>query len=177
MSIIDKVVAAVTPPESSKDRADARSKAQAAAAPGDWLSMVLEHHVQLEGAFAAAKAAPDTASRLSAQKKLGILLMGHAIAEEAVVYPAMADADEKGPAEMGYNEQVMVKIEMAELEKLDPMGREYADKLEHIRGAVAHHMYEEEGTRFLELKENVPAADQDMITKRYSEEFGRYVGK
>ena len=176
MSIIDKVVAAVTPAESAEERASARARARAASTPGDWLSMVLEHHVQLEKAFADAKAAPDSASRLDAQKKLGVLLTGHAIAEESVVYPAMVEADEKGPAETGYNEQVMVKIQMAELEKLDPMSEAYSDKLEHIRGAVAHHMYEEEGTRFLELKGAVSASEGDIITRRYSEEFERYVG-
>ena len=44
MSIIDKVVAAVTPPESEEARAKARAKAEAAARPGDWLSQILDHH-------------------------------------------------------------------------------------------------------------------------------------
>jgi hypothetical protein len=77
---------------------------------------------------------------------------------------------------MGYTEQAMVKMQMAALEKLDPMSQDFDDKLEHIRGAVAHHMYEEEGTWFVDLKEQVPAADQDMITQRYTEEWQRYVG-
>jgi hypothetical protein len=34
-------------------------------------------------------------------------------------------------------------------------------------------MFEEEGTWFLELKEKAP--DQDFLTKRYAEEYGRYV--
>lgn len=42
MSVIDKIVAAVTPPESEEARADARLKANAAARPGDWLSQVLQ---------------------------------------------------------------------------------------------------------------------------------------
>lgn len=45
---------------------------------------------------------------------------------------------------MGYNEQVMVKTQMAILEKLDPMSQDFDDKLEHIRDAVTH--YQEEGT-------------------------------
>ena len=57
MSILDKVIAAVTPPESEDARREAREKAQAAASPGDWLSMVLEHHKHIETAFAAVKAA------------------------------------------------------------------------------------------------------------------------
>ena len=64
---------------------------------------------------------------------------------------------------------------MGELEYLDPMGQDYLDKLEHIRGAVAHHMYEEESDRFLDLKQ-IPGADQKRLTQRFREEFERYVG-
>jgi hypothetical protein len=56
------------------------------------------------------------------------------------------------------------------------MTQDYLDKLEHIRGAVAHHVYEEEGKWFLEIKEKVPAADQVKLAARYQEEFNRYVG-
>ena len=43
------------------------------------------------------------------------------------------------------------------------MSQDYLDKLEHIRGAVAHHVYEEEGTWFLELKEKASPGDQNQI--------------
>ena len=65
---------------------------------------------------------------------------------------------------------------MGLLEDLEPMSQEYLDKLEHIRGAVAHHVYEEEGTWFVELKEKLSPADQTKITFRYQEEFSRYTG-
>lgn len=176
MSILDKAVAAVTPPESPEKRDEARAKANAAAQSGDWLSMVLDHHLQLEDAFAAVESASDAASRTTALKKLGVLLTGHAIAEEAVLYPGLAQAGEKGHANTGYTEQVAVKMQMAALETLAPMSQDFLDKLEHIRGAVAHHMYEEEGTWFLELKEKAPADVQAKLTQRYQEEFERYVG-
>jgi len=177
MSIFDKVVAAVTPPESEQARAEARAKAHSAADAGDWLSLVLEHHAQIEAAFEAVIAAREPASRTSAQKRLAIILTGHSNAEESVLYPALAaQADEKGHATMAYTQQAGAKLEMAELENLPPMSQDYIDKLEHIRGAVAHHVYEEEGTWFLEIKEKVPAEAQAKLTKRYKEEFERYVG-
>lgn len=176
MSIIDRFIAAVTPPESDEARLDARIKATAAAMPGDWLDQILQHHMDLEDAFADVKAGADGASRAESLQQLGILLTGHAIAEEAVIYPAMADEAQKGHAGMGYDEQALVKVQMALLEKLDPMSQDFIDKLEHIQGAVAHHMYQEEGTWFLELKESASAADEAMLTKRYAEEYERYVG-
>jgi len=73
----------------------------------------------------------------------------------------------------GYTEQAGAKANMGELEYLNPMSQDYLDKLEHIRGAVAHHMYEEESARFLDLKKLSPA-DQARLTERYAEEFDRY---
>src|ERR1700679_1657127 len=100
MSIIDKVVAAVTPPESDEARQEARDKARAASTPGDWLGLVLEHHLQIEAAFLTVRTANTAAARVAALKKLAVLLTGHSNAEEAVLYPALAGADEKGHATM-----------------------------------------------------------------------------
>jgi hypothetical protein len=175
MSLLDKVVAAVTPPESEEKRREARAKAQAAAGLDDWLALVLQHHVRIEGAFAAVKVARDLGTRLVAQKELALLLTGHANAEEAVIYPALVHFGHKSHAMTGYTEQAGAKANLGELEYLDPMGQDYLDKLEHIRGAVAHHMYEEESDRFLDLK-RLPGPDQTRLTQRYKEEFERYMG-
>lgn len=176
MSIFSDIVDTVTPSESREDRATARAEARRLAQPGDWLSAILDHHLRLEEAFAAVKSAGDSGSRRAAQKELGVVLTGHAIAEEAVIYPAMAETGEKRHASHGYTEQATVKMEMSALEKLDPMSQDYLDKLEAIREAVAHHMYEEEGTWFPALKQADGASDA-MLTQRYNEEFDRYVGK
>src|SRR5205085_2339774 len=98
MSIIDKVVAAVTPPESDQARAEAREKARSAAQNCRWLSTVLQHHQQIEDAFAAVKGAGDAGSRRQAQKRLALVLTGHAVAEESVLYPALALHGEKAHA-------------------------------------------------------------------------------
>ena len=43
MSIVDKAIAAITPPESEEQRLEARQRAQSAVRPGDWLSMILDN--------------------------------------------------------------------------------------------------------------------------------------
>jgi hypothetical protein len=176
MSVVDKVIAAVTPPESDEARAEARQKARAAAQPGSWLEMALDHHLQIEAAFARVASAASSTERRMAQKELAILLTGHSNAEESVIYPALALNGEKAHAEMAYVEQSAAKIQMAALDDLDPMSQDYLDKLEHIRGAVAHHVYEEEGTRFLELVDKSNADLQARLTARYAEEYARYCG-
>jgi len=90
MSVLDRIVVAVTPPESEEDRAKARQKARAAAAPGDWLDQILQHHEQIEACFTEAHAAADAPSRTRAQRKLAALLTSHSSAEEAVIYPQLS---------------------------------------------------------------------------------------
>jgi hemerythrin superfamily protein len=176
MTILDKVIAAVTPPESQAERDEARSKARAAAQNSPWLARVLEHHQQIEAAFAAVKNAGDANGRRRAQKWLGTLLTGHSIAEEAVLYPAMALSDQKAHATAAYTEQSGAKINLAALESMDPMSQDYLDKLEHVRGAVAHHVYEEENDWFPALARDGDAALQARLSARYTEEFDRYMG-
>lgn len=177
MSVIDKVIAAVTPPDSEKDRAEARAKATAAAEPGDWLSLVLDHHIELEDAILAVEDADTADERTVAFKEFAVLLTGHSIAEEGVLYPGLSANSETGHADMGYSEQAMAKMQMAALEKLDPLSQEFEDKLEHVKGALLHHMYEEEGNWFLNLKQKSSPEEQEMMTARYAEEFDRYVGE
>lgn len=174
MSVIDKALAAITPPESDEARAEATQKARAASTGGDWLSLALDHHDLIRQAFEQGRNATDAAGRLAAMKRLAIVLNGHSLAEEVVLYPALAKAGEKGHVGMAYTEQTTAKMQMAELERIDAATEEWKDKFEHIRGAVLHHIFEEEGTWFLELKEK--GEDQAWLTERFREEYERYAG-
>jgi len=175
-SVLDKVMNAVTPTESDDARTEARRKTQVLASPGDWLSLALDHHRDIEAAFATIKTAAPGPSRVAAMKTLRTLLTAHSVAEEAVIYPAMTEAGEKGPATMAYGEQALTKTQMAKLEKIDPASQDFIAKVEEISAAVRHHMYEEEATWFPQLKKRSPAADQSLITSRFQEEFQRYSG-
>lgn len=174
MSLIESIVDAVTPRETEEARREAREQARGAATPGDWLTLVLEHHLEIEDAFAAVREAQDDDERREELQELSLVLTGHSNAEESVLYPALAAADREAHARMAYAEQATAKIEMAALESMPLMTRDFLEKLEHIRAAVAHHMYEEERTWFLELK--AKGIDQARLTMRYMEEFERYVG-
>jgi hypothetical protein len=175
MSIVDKMVAALTPTESDLSRREAHAKARAAAEGRDWLGQILDHHEAIEAAFAAVKAATDIDGRRAAQTELAILLSAHANAEEAVIYPALIHFGHEKHGTAGYEEQAGAKADLGELEYLDPLGLEFEDKLDHIREAVAHHVYEEESDRFLDLKQ-LTSTDQAHLTLRYNQEFRRFSG-
>jgi hypothetical protein len=175
MSILDKAIAAITPPVSEDKRQEARDKARATAEPGDWLSQILDHHEQIEDAFAEIKAASTADDRRAAQKRLGVLLNGHAMAEEAVIYPALAQAGKQGHANTAYTEQAAAKMQLAALETLDPLSDDYLDKLGHLEGAVATHVYQEEDDWLQYLKAFGSPEIQAHATARYREEYGRYI--
>ncbi len=176
MSMLDKVVAAVTPEASEQDRMEARAKARAASGGSGWLSMALDHHEGIEQAFADVKNAGSATAQRDAQKQLALLLTGHSLAEETVLYPAMALSDQKGHSTEAYTEQSAAKVQLAALDDLEPLSQQYLDKLEHLRAAVAHHVYEEESEWFLELRSIADSSLQGRLTRRYTEEFTRYMG-
>nr|WP_314435063.1 hemerythrin domain-containing protein [uncultured Brevundimonas sp.] len=172
MSIIDKALAAITPQPDAERRAEATQAARAAASPGDWLSAVLDHHDEIREAFAAGRQAKTAGERTAAMKALALVLNGHSLAEELVLYPALGQAGEKHDAAHAYLEQTTAKAQMAELENIAPSKSEWLDKWEHIEGAVLTHMFEEESDWFLKLREK--AEHPTRITARYLEEYERY---
>ena len=173
MSIIDKIAAAVTPQPNDDKREVATAAARAVATPDGWLSLVLDHHDLIRDAFAAGKLAKGAAARTEAMKTLALVLNGHSLAEEVVLYPALGHAEEKAHAAQAYLEQTVAKNQMAELERIPPSQSAWLDKWEHIEGAVLTHMYEEESGWFMDLQEK--GEDQARLTQRYAEEYDRYV--
>lgn len=175
MSLLDKVAAAVAPAVSDETRAKAHADARNLSRGNDWFGQVLDHHEQIDALFARARSATGVADRKAALEELGVLLTGHSIAEEAVLYPAMAQAHDQGKATVAYGQQAMAKTEMFLLEGLDPTSQEWADKLEHIIGAVQQHVYQEESGWFADLAQSNDV-DQALLTTKYAEQFDRYMG-
>jgi hypothetical protein len=175
MSLLDKVVAAVTPEPSAEEMAEVRAKARAASGGSGWLAQILDHHEQIEAAFAAVGNADSATAQRAAQKRLATLLTGHSNAEEAVIYPAMALTDQKAHSTLAYTQQSAAKVQTAALNDLEPMTKEYLDKLEHLRVAVRQHVYQEEREWFPTLRER-DSATQASLSRRYRDEFERYMG-
>jgi len=177
MSFLDKIVSVVTPPESDEDRMEVRQNARQMAANSGWLSLAVSHHDQIEAAFDATRDSTSEVEARTAAKRLATLLVAHSIAEEVVLYPVLVIEGHKANAAAAYQEQQMAKIEMAELERLTPLSEDWRDKLGHIRGAVLHHIYEEEKTWFPEIIQEASGTDQAMLDARFSEEFERSMGR
>lgn len=136
MSVVDKMLAAITPQPGEEKRAEATARARAAAGHSDWLALALDHHQLIRDAFSEGKTARSAADRKAAMDRLSRVLNGHALAEEIVLYPAMAQSGHKTQAGVAYTEQTTAKMQMAELENIAPSSDAWRDKWEHIEGAV-----------------------------------------
>ena len=176
MSFLDKVAAALTPAASDETRLEARRKAEELGTRERFVGVIVDHHKQIESLIDQAASATGSDARIQAMKEFERLLTGHATAEEAVVYPEIAEFDSKSHAGMGYEEHAMTKIQVAKLEKLDSMSEEWMEKLEHIRSALQQHMYQEEDSWLPHVAEKMPAPERERMTARFMEEFERYYG-
>lgn len=175
MSFLDKLAAKILPDASEEDRAEARARAEKVGRSHRWLAMTVDHHRQIESGLERARTGMDAAARKQAVKELMLVLNGHALAEETVLYPALAEHAEKAHAAMAYEEHSVTKIQMHLLEHLDPMSQEWLDKLEHIRGALVHHIYHEEKTWLIDLAEKA-GGESEALSQRFAEEYHRYTG-
>ncbi|QZH74213.1 MAG: hemerythrin domain-containing protein [Erythrobacter sp.] len=176
MSFLDRVAAAVTPAASDEQRAEARRRVDELAVGEPWLGMIVEQHRKIESLFEQARSATDVASRERTVKQLATELTGHATAEEAVVYPIVSEDSGKTHAGMAYEEHAMTKIQLAKLEQIDPMSAEWEEKLEHIRGAVQQHIYQEEDSWLPDVVQNSSPEKRALLNRRYAEEYERYCG-
>ncbi len=176
MSFIDRLASALAPAASKEDRAEARRKAEALGAREEWIRLIVEQHKQIETLISQAATATGADARRKAMREFERVLTGHATAEEAVLYPDMAEFSGKTHAGMGYEEHAMTKIQVAKLEKLDPMSDEWGEKIDHIRSALEQHMYQEEGSWMPDLAEKLPQTDRIRLTERFVEEYERYCG-
>lgn len=176
MSILDKIAATLAPAASDKDRMEARQRAEQIGGSEPWLGMIVQQHKQIESLIDEAISAPDAGRRRSALKEFELVLTGHSNAEEVIVYPDIAVESSKAHAAMAYEEHALTKIQVAELEKLDPMSQEWHDKGEHIRSALQQHMYQEEGSWLPELADKLSTSEKQRITQRFTEEYERYYG-
>ena len=174
MSFLDRIAASVMPAASDEERAEARRDAEGMAHGNDWFAQVLNHHRGIEDAFDRAFTAASANEAQSAVKALGVLLTGHSNAEEAVLYPAIVEHSGKTDATMAYEEQAMAKVQLSQLEQLEPLGQQWREKLEHLQSAIQQHVYQEESDWYPHLVHNAPSDTQQLLTARYAEEYDRY---
>jgi len=175
MTLLDKMIGGVR--DSLDDRRQrARELAHARAAECDWFAEVLRHHVAIEQALRAVRDAREPVAGRHALRWLATLMKGHAIAEDSVLYPALAFDGQKAHAVSAFADESSFRIDLAGLALLEPGSEDFVDKLEALRADLALHFYEEEGGWYPALCRREGGRGNARLHTLFTEEFRRYMG-
>jgi hemerythrin superfamily protein len=151
------------------------SVAEAQTAGGTWFDMVKAHHALIADNLGMILATSDgqVAERTRLQKHLGYLLTAHSVAEENVLYPALARLGLTQASDQLYIEQAHAKVGNADLE-VTPKGDDaWLAKVSALKTAILHHAKdEEEADLFPKLAAGVSARENAMLTADYARQFG-----
>lgn len=173
MTFLDRIAAAILPAASDEDRAEARLKLEKLAAGETFAEDILRQHIQIEELFAQVRSQSGDAARATVTE-LAMLLTGHSMAEETVIYPEISTHSSKAHAGMAYEEHAMTKIELAELQKLHPGSAEWLEKLDHIESAVQQHVYQEENSWLPDVIRHAPMDERRRMSVEFRDHFDRF---
>jgi hemerythrin superfamily protein len=172
MSFLDRIATALAPTASAEDRAEARRQLETLAAGEPFAEEILRHHRRIETLFEQARSAPP-ADQQAVVRELALLLNGHAMAEEAVIYPEVSEHSGKTHAGMAFEEHAMTKVQLAALQKLEPSTQEWHEKLDHIESAVQQHVYQEESSWLPDVIRSAPPSERQRMSAEFRDHFDR----
>ncbi|MFF8906511.1 hemerythrin domain-containing protein [Streptomyces olivaceoviridis] len=140
----------------------------------DVVELILQDHRRMEDLFRLMRSVE--ADRASALEEFADLLIAHALAEEAEVYPALKrykniDDEEVEHGEHEHDEGNEALLALLEVEEVG--SEEWDEKLEALVEAVTHHADEEERTILNGARENVAAERREELGTAFREERER----
>ncbi|MGW0613663.1 hemerythrin domain-containing protein [Streptomyces sp. NPDC002788] len=140
----------------------------------DIVELILQDHRRMEDLFRQMRSVE--ADREGALREFADLLIAHALAEEAKVYPALKrykniDDEEVEHGEHEHDEGNEALLELLEVEEVG--SDEWDEKLEGLVEAVTHHADEEERTILNGARENVTMERREELGLAFWQERER----
>ncbi|CAK7283908.1 hemerythrin domain-containing protein [Streptomyces misionensis] len=140
----------------------------------DVVELILQDHRRMEDLFRLMRSVE--ADRAAALREFADLLIAHALAEEAKVYPALKrykhiDDEEVEHGEHEHDEGNKALLDLLEVEEVG--SEEWDSKLEALVEAVTHHADEEERTILNGARENVAMERREELGVAFTEERER----
>ncbi|MEU6807536.1 hemerythrin domain-containing protein [Streptomyces sp. NPDC046831] len=142
----------------------------------DVVDLILQDHRRMEDLFRQMRSIE--ADRAAALQEFADLLIAHALAEEAKVYPALKrykniDDEEVEHGEDEHDEGNQALLELLEVEEIG--SEEWDEKLEALVEAVTHHADEEERTVLNGARENVAMERRQELGVAFLQERERHL--
>lgn len=173
MSVLDRIAAAIIPVASEKQRAESRARLEELAVGNLFAEDILAQHKKIEDLFAMARfASGDVAEAIILE--LALLLNGHSLAEEAVIYSEISINSSKAHAAIAFEEHALTKVQLTTLQKLTPGTKEWTEKLDHIESGVQQHVYQEESSWLPDVIRFASIADKQRMSVEFRDYFDRF---
>ncbi|MFF9361786.1 hemerythrin domain-containing protein [Streptomyces griseoluteus] len=142
----------------------------------DVVELILQDHRRMEDLFRQMRSVE--ADRAAALKEFADLLVAHALAEEAEVYPALKryrniDNEEVEHGEHEHDEGNQALLNLLEVEEVG--SDEWDSKLEELVEAITHHTDEEERTILNGARENVPMKRREELGEAFLADRERHL--
>ncbi|MFF8657195.1 hemerythrin domain-containing protein [Streptomyces huasconensis] len=141
------------------------------AASKDVVELILDDHRRMEDLFREMRSVEG--DRAGALREFADLLIAHALAEEAEVYPALKRYRdiENDEVEHGVEEHEEGNEALLALLEVDEVGSDdWDEKLEKLVEAVTHHADEEERTILNGARENVAMERREELGEAFAKE-------
>src|SRR3954451_6496584 len=131
----------------------------------DVIDLLTNDHAEVNALFGRFKQSSKPETKQELATHIVHELSVHAAVEENFVYPLMRAKLENGSekADHAIEEHQEVKRLLADIEKLDPDSAEFDKKVLKVADAVQHHVQEEEGELFTELREATDADTREKV--------------
>jgi len=147
-----------------------------------WLDMVKGHHAAIARAFDALLDTSDTARlrRDALMRSLAFQMTAHSVAEENVIYPALAVGGLLSESDRLYLEQAHFKVRLAMLQAVQAQERDAAQWLGAVRQlrdlVVTHARKDEEELLFPRLALQLGDRGNQELALDYDREYGQLRG-
>ena len=134
---------------------------------GDWVDALKAEHRLVEKTFQAllATSSDETMKRQMLLTKIAYALTKHAIEEENVIYPALAEAGREEEARRLVEDHGDVKTFIFELRRMPTDDPAWLTKAQEFFADLQRHVREEEEEIFPAFRDMLPAQENDRLTR------------
>lgn len=144
---------------------------------GNWMEQVKAQHQAIVAGLQRVKAARTAPAMLAEFKRANVVLTGHSIAEEVVLYPGLAMIGAKPQSDQAYSEQQGAKVLAAMIDNSLTNGdmQTAATTLGQLEKALMDHVGGEEGSWYPTLMQKADAKMNAKMSADFAMHFTRYV--
>jgi Hemerythrin HHE cation binding domain len=138
----------------------------------DILDTLKREHREVQALLKSLQNSKDASERTRLVKSIKAALVPHTKAEEKVVYDAVISTAEVGAETDGYEgylEHEWASKTLERLEAADPLSSEHKAAAKVLKELVDHHIKEEEGNVWRDVREHFDAADRVRMNEEFEE--------